>query len=504
MQSTEGTPLLADPPIDDDSYRYEARSFPSEEQRQLLFLSYGMTSTLSLLVETSMSLLLILTFQEDLVVVSLYCLAGVLTIYLEFGMHWLARYFSSRLRLLTVAIVQQRLAAVWFLTMVIGFNRGWFDKTAGDNPGLLGTVGGVSLFGTQITRIFAVTGIVLSTVWIRASLYLYQRAYRADWLMALASTQEHIRFRFEKLMRSVTLLVQVVYPVCLGILLLYVSVVDVAYLLIFVSVCGLLIEPSITYKLFRTCYVLYLPRNKASLDCIDYDVGSELRQIGGVWQPPTPSQFMVTSTSTGVRPAGQPLSRVYRYVRRRSIPVAITMGTLLITAASLIMVQPVTGWYFLRQGMNPLGLYVIKSIQALTTLHPALPARQSFMLAGGGALAALPMLLLSLHSPNHHLFWTVCFAASILVNRAGSPTIALVGDEFIKEYLVDEEVLKVYKENMMWLRIHSELALQMLTLVWPRKEQFFWPIFVSAILTLVGISMVLTMIRRHWGEIQHT
>lgn len=490
---SESDILLADPPIDDDSYRQEAYSFPSDEQRQLMFMSYGISSGISRIVEASMTLLLILTFEDNLVPVSLYCIAGVIgTIYLDKLMHVLARWFTSRLKLLTVAIVQQRIAAFTFLSLIIAFNKNKFN----------------GLFANAVGLVL----VVLATVWVRASLYLYQRTFSADWLMALASTQERIRYRFKTIMRGISLLILMLFPIFLGALAEVYTVEQISYLLIYLSALGLLVEPNLLYKLYRTCYALYLPRNTGSLDFVDYDSGNDLRNLVGIWQPPAPNtvsspySFWTGANSAPQNGLGyyipqQPFSRAYKYLKRRSVPVAITMATLLITSASLVMIQPVTGWFFIVQGMSPVSMYVIKMAQALLTLHPALPAPFSFVLSASGALAALPLLYFSLHS-SYGLFWTYCFAISILVNRAGSPTIALVGDEFVKEYLVDEEILKVYQENMTWLRINSELVLQALTIVWSRKQDFFWPIFISSALNIVGIGVMLTVIKRHWSEIQ--
>lgn len=475
----EVTPLLADPPIDDESYRREARTFPSDEQKHLMFVSYTLTVCLSRFCEISSTLLMSLVFPRNLIPVTFFSfLILANSSYSQRAAYFVARLTRSRLSLLSLTIVVQRLSMIVFALLIINRREPshWYFE------GLM------------------TCGLALNVIFLKASLALYQSAFRRDWLYILYNGKDSVRVQFETFTHTLSVILQLLLPVATGVLVSSTKFQDFSRVVAFTNVLGLFVELSLIWKLHSTCYALYLPRSPLSLETPDQVTHAlvgpvDLHPMIGVLTTPVDSMWL---SDRFLNAYNRPLPRIFVYVRRKPIPVIVTFGAILINV-SLITIGPHMVWYFLKMGMSATSVGFLKSLQTLVTLHPAMSAPKAFNLTSISAiLAVFFVAMIRWDSWDSARLWLYFFAFSVVFTRSGVPTINLISDQFVEDYLANEDIHKVYKENAAWLRTLCELLVHVLTLMFPSAGSFIYPIGISTALTLLGRILILHTIRKFW------
>lgn len=476
----EVTPLFADPPIDDEFYRREARTFPSDEQKHLMFASYILTVSLSRFCEIGSTIMMGLAFPRNLIPITLFSfLVLASSSYSQCAAYFAGRLTRSRLRLLSLTIISQRFSMFVFALTILNRSESshWYVECI--------------LTG----------GLAFNVILLKASLALYQREFRKDWLFILFNGRDSVRVQFETSTHTLSIALQLFLPIAIGMLISSTMYRQFGRIMAFTNVMGLLVELSLIWKLYSTCYALYLPRSALSLESTDQpnnnNAGSADRNpMGGVLAMPVDSMWL---SNRLLGAYSRPFPRIFVYIRRKPVPVIVTFGTILINV-SLITMGPHMVWYLLKVGMSPISVGCLKSLQTLITLHPAVSAPNSFNLASIGAgLAAIFIFLSRQNSLGMAKLWLYIFAFSVVLTRSGVPTINLVTDQFVENYLENEDVHKVYKENAVWLRTFCELLIHVLTLIFPSASSFIYPIGISTVLVLLGRFLILYTIRAVWN-----
>lgn len=446
---------------------------PSDEQKHIKYASYILTLTISRFFELISILLVALSFRRTLIPVTLY---SFLVLF--------ASLFNERLILLVVGSFRSKLNLMNF---VIACNR--FAMLA------FGTFLLIKEYsGSFIYKCFIFLGLTSCTIVLKVSIALFLLTFRNDWLRVLSNSQQSVKVHFDRVMYAYSVIISLLLPVICGFLMTRITVYECAKLLIYASLCGVLIEMSLYLKLYNTCFALHLPRSQFTSELMDHSLLNEAQPMIGVLTTPTTYSSPMATFNYSL--TSRPLTRILAYVKRKPVPVLVTFGVQLINV-SLITIGPHMVWFLLRSDISPTLIGVAKMLQTLFTLHPTVSAPRSFTFTCLGSLAAITSLGLLKFDHVQSPWWIHIFVFSVVLARSGIPTINLVGEQFVEEYLADDEMYRLYRENAVWLGTQCEMGVHLLTIIWPHKNQFFWPMIVSAVLTITGMAVILRVIKMH-------
>lgn len=471
----ETTPLLpnrvmVDPPIDDESFRNETHPFPSEEQKHLTFAGYTTTSMLTRFFEIMSIFLIVEYYDKSLRPVTIFSLLILsASIHLDTVFKYVSSKFSSRLVLTCLLIFVQRFVVVLF-SLVWIYSRDAIQSRLG-----------------ECIKFLVLTGCV---VYLKCSFIFYQTIFRTDWLQILTCSHQSLRVQFERIMSLSFIFSHLVLSVFVGYMIQFYDANVCCKLVIFVSVIGFLVETSMVYKLYHTCYALYLPRDQRNQNLSKSDI-FEYNPVLGVITTHFTALSVRHQTISVSRPS---LSLMMSYIKVKPLPLAVTIGTSLVNV-SLVTVGPHMVWFFLRKDMSPPLIGVYKFLQAVTSMKPLFTDKRAILLFIFGNLAALSLLFLSNNWTG--TAWVHLLALAVIVAKSGVAGINRVSDQFVGTYLADEELHSVYDENVVWFRTRLELAVHILPLVWPYENQFFVPLFITAATSIVGILITFYVLLKH-------
>lgn len=446
---------------------------PSDEQKHIMYASYILTLTLSRFFELISILLFALSFRKTLIPVTLYSFMVLFaSLFNERLLLLIVGSFRSKLNLMNFVIVSTRLSMFLFGTFLLIKDY----------------------YSSSFYKCFVFLGLTSCTIGLKVSLALFQLTFRNDWLRVLSNSQQSVKVYFDHVTHAYSVIISLLLPVISGFLMTKITVHECARLLIYASILGILIETSLFYKLYNTCFALHLPRSQFASELVDHSLLIEAQPMIGVLT--TPTVYSSPMTTFNYSFTSRPLTRILAYVKRKPVPVLVTFGVQLINV-SLITIGPHMVWFLLRSNLSPTVVGFAKMLQTLFTLHPTVSAPRSFTFTCVGSLAAMISLGLLKFDHVQSPWWIHIFAFSVVLARSGIPTINLVGEQFVEEYLADDEMYRLYRENAAWLGTQCEMSVHLLTIIWHHKDQFFWPMTVSATLTIAGMAVILQVIKMH-------
>lgn len=474
----ESTPLLSDavmvdPPIDDESFRNESHPFPSEEQKHLIFTGYAATSVVTRFFEIMVVFLITWYYGQSLRAITFFSFMVLgACMHLEGVFQFISKRFPSRLHLTVFLILQQRLAMVIFAVT-------WAHTEKISENSL-------------IYRSLRILLLTLCVVWAKAAFAFYQSTIRIDWLQVLTCSHQTLRLQFERIMSVSAIFSQLLLAVAAGYMIELFPARSCCSLIIFLAIFGFLIETSMVYKLYRTCYALYLPRGQgykfSKTDIFEYS------PMLGVLT----THFNATSIqghSISVTRAS--LAIMVEYIKSKPIPVAVTVGTTMVNV-SLLTLGPHMVWFFLRKEMSAPLIGVYKFFQAVMSIRPLFVDKRAFLVFVLGNLAAIILLCFADRLGLDESIWIHALAFAIIFAKSGVAGINRISDQFVASYLGDEELHSVYDENAVWVRTRLELCVHLFPFIWSHVDQFWVSTTITGITSFVGAFITcMVLVRYH-------
>lgn len=329
--ASEATPLLADPPIDDDIYHYEQRIFPSPLQKQLLLGKFTLSFMVSRLFEVVGALCFALKFNSSFVPITIYSVCVTLT-----GHPWsfIANKVitkKSRKVAIAYAIVSERLMIILICTLVLMVNE---------------------------SNYWAIITISTLLVLVQRSCDNVQvHVIEKDWSQVLANNESVPYAALMKLFSAIKTTCRAIAPILATYLCQVLGIDNLLQVMRALAFLSMLTEYTLVRKLYSTCYALRVP--------------------GLMHESDNKISF--------TRPSSE---RILFYIRKRPRPAIISIGMIL-THTTLLTVRGQQFYYMYNKSVHMATVGVMSAATALKIKLPYALAIALNVLAAATALWAL-------------------------------------------------------------------------------------------------------------------
>lgn len=427
------TPLLADPPIDDDDYNYEEQKFPTALQTHLLYSVYTLTSLVSKIFESICPIILCTLYPKNLIAVSLYAaISVILSPKLEkWGRTEIAR--TSRFRLMKSTILIQRLLPIAACFLSIGVET-WKVR------GLLRHLSIIVLtvcFG--MARAASATSLV---------------ALESDWAQIMSNEQSAVYDAIVMNMQRINIVASLSGFVVGGLLLTSLWVLMTLKVLRVLLFLSMLIEFSTIWQLYSTCYALSVPRPYHP------DISANVRS-------------MLT---------GPTFARMIQYIARKPRPVICTLGVVLVKSSIIGFGPQFIFYLYNRKHLPVLLVTILPSIQLLSHV---IPLRFPVSVAAAVDAFAIIGVMLAVKSDTTNSGYVA--ALLIILSRLCLQTIDLTAQWFAEDLVNDLTAIGIFRQAEVGLQRFFEFASQLFTLLWYKPDIFALPITISGCLAILGL-----------------
>lgn len=276
--ANEVTPLLADPPIDDDVYHYEQRIFPSPLQKQLLLGKFTLSFFVSRLFELSTAVWIIKVFGTSFVPATIY---SVMVTVSASPLWFLAGKFlqnKSRKAAIAYGLVGERVTAMAICTLLLVDPQNHF----------------------WLKYFVSILLIVLQ----RSCDSIQVHVIEHDWAQVLANNESVPYTALTKLFRQIKGFSWVCAPVLATWIAQYLGVYYMLKVFRVLAFLTMIVEYSLVRNLYSTCYALRVPN-------------------------------LMNETSGKITFSRPSIERICFYIRKRPRPVLISIGATLANSTLL-------------------------------------------------------------------------------------------------------------------------------------------------------------------------
>lgn len=430
----EGAPLLAaDPPIDDDSYNVQPQSLPSLEQKHLLYAWHVLSTALSGSSQYGNILLIALQYRRDFIPITVFAIVPLMMSNLmeDIASNLVDRARLQRLVITTGATVGERLCQVLFCTLLLH---------------------GVTWKTLLLCIILSLTQRILR--------FVVRQSLEFDWALILANDQPTLHRRVTRHLNDISYRLSVIVPVVTAFAVQYVGVEYSLRLLRIASLMIVFVELAMIQGLYGTCYALRLPTS--------YTLAAAAVRPERTERDPWTFAWSRSS-----------IIRILKYIRRVPRPVCATFGVICMRS-SLLTIGPHVTWYLLHEDVAPLIIGTLRTIMAVDMLSESIPPVIS------ASIVALGSCICALTVGRHPIF----FGCAALVSRLGVRKMNDLAQSIVEDSGIDESAIWYYNRVESFMLIVADIIMFSLTLIWSDAIKFFWPVYISATVSLIGLGLL--------------
>lgn len=329
--ANEITPLLADPPIDDDIYHYEQRIFPSPLQKQLLLGKFTLSFFVSRLFELSTAVWIIKVFNTSIVPATIY---SILVTVSASPLWFLAGKFlqnKSRKAAIAYALVGERLTAIAICSLLL------VDISA----------------HYWLLYLVAILLILLQ----RSCDSIQVHVIEHDWAHVLANNESVPYTALVKIFGQIKSFSWISSPVFATWIAQYLGVHQMLKVFRVLAFLTMIVEYSLVRKLYSTCYALRVPN-------------------------------LMNESSGKITFSRPSFERICFYIRKRPRPVLISMGATLANS-TLLTIRSQQLLYMDQHGIALVYVGIMAAVMPCKIPMPYLAAVALNLLSSAVALWAL-------------------------------------------------------------------------------------------------------------------